>query len=627
MKRLWLLLMLLLCCSLCGYGQFTNASGSAAKTYSATLGGYTWGVQWNNFTLASVTPLPSDSVIQGIYPVIVASGHFDIAFQYLQQGPNINFSGLGFSHPYATAPIGPGASFGTTEFWGQAVGGDSIGTSLSVLLHQSISMALNSSLLQNPTTDTIASTGIGYAIYYTSATPIIDTIIPAPFSVPSGQGIAWALPQDVQIIGPPAANGIASGLPATSSAPIKGIVGQINYPNANGFNGYLHMSLPNGTIKNTCTTPFQVVPRFDSTFAVVNGIVQFNNTKIVSNDCLMPRFAYNTELDDLQKNLKYLDNWYFPQSSDIKYDAGSLQAENFGGPITIAIPKGVIQNPSQSQSIIQPAGTSLDLEGTIIINGVTFATKAGGITYSGLLLTNPTISQQVTQPGGTFLNLIGDVRVNGVSITTGGFITSFNGRGGPAITPTTGDYTCAQVTGCITTSTANYQIVSANSADKAQEHRLNFGTDFDLSDNPGVATNVVMHPTGVSNGTYAFPSSITVGADGRISAIASSGTLPVNITQSVVTGSRTFGTTFHNTSGSALLATGYGTTSGSSTGSITCNVGSGSPSQVIWSNQVTATVSSGHAGFECPVPNGFFYSVTVTGAVSSTPGLWVESTF
>lgn len=183
---------------------YLNAAGAARKFSSGTLGGYSFGCIWNEF---STPALPSDAVVQGIYPVIIASGTFDICFQYLQYGAGITFTsgGTPFTSPYGTGPIAPGASFASTEFYGA-----SLGTSLGGLANQGILMAINSSLLKNPTADAINATAVGYAVYYTSATPVIDPQIAAPFTVPTGQGLAWSLPFAVEL-DISANNGTASG--------------------------------------------------------------------------------------------------------------------------------------------------------------------------------------------------------------------------------------------------------------------------------------------------------------------------------------------------------------------------------------------------------------------------------
>jgi len=174
--------------------RWLNASGSATKTSSITLGDYNSGVIWSNFQLPQSTPLPSDAVIQGIYPVLIASGNYDICFQYLRYG-NVSFAlsslnGTGFTQPSGSPPISGAGSFASTEFYATA----SIGSSLAALTGQSIGMCISSSLLQSPITDSMNATGVGFAIYYTSAAPVTDPLMPPPFAVPGGQGLAWALP-------------------------------------------------------------------------------------------------------------------------------------------------------------------------------------------------------------------------------------------------------------------------------------------------------------------------------------------------------------------------------------------------------------------------------------------------
>lgn len=97
-------------------------------------------------------------------------------------------------------------------------------------------------------------------------------------------------------------------------------------------------------------------------------------------------------------------------------------------------------------------------------------------------------------------------------------------------------------------------------------------------------------------------------------------------TQVDVTGSRSFGSTYQNTGSTLRYVEGYGNTSGSSTGNLRCLTGAGSPSVTVWGNSVTATVSSGLAGFSCIVPAGYFYAITVAGDVTGVVR-WVETNF
>lgn len=95
----------------------------------------------------------------------------------------------------------------------------------------------------------------------------------------------------------------------------------------------------------------------------------------------------------------------------------------------------------------------------------------------------------------------------------------------------------------------------------------------------------------------------------------------------VVTGSRSLGGSFQNTSGVDMVVSGYATTSGGGTDALQALIGTVSPSQQTWADDFTATLSSGRAGFEFYVPNGYFYELSVipgAGGAITGLGLWVE---
>jgi hypothetical protein len=157
-------------------------------------------------------PLPADADIQGIYPVFVGSGVLDeVTDMVFASGTGMNIGTLpsGGSAPF-TSPSNPNnTTFASTEFYGP-----SIGATLAALTGQGIMGMLSCSLdipaVPNATpvmTDAINITAVGFAIYYTSATPTTDTTIAAPFAVPSGQGVAWALPFTVSSTGGPFSDG------------------------------------------------------------------------------------------------------------------------------------------------------------------------------------------------------------------------------------------------------------------------------------------------------------------------------------------------------------------------------------------------------------------------------------
>jgi hypothetical protein len=176
-----------------------NATGHALFGFSRPLGNWFNGVMWGDFVVNGA--IPDDAVIQGIYPSFIGSGNVDWARSYWQYGVSLspyNTFGNDFHQPFNPYT----QSFTSTQFWDT-----SIGTSLSALTNQNIKMLLNSSIFRNDVHDKADLTGCGFAIYYTSATPTIDTQMPAPFAIPDGQGMAWALPTTVSQNGDPAVDG------------------------------------------------------------------------------------------------------------------------------------------------------------------------------------------------------------------------------------------------------------------------------------------------------------------------------------------------------------------------------------------------------------------------------------
>lgn len=180
-------------------------------------------------------------------------------------------------------------------------------------------------------------------------------------------------------------------------------------------------------------------------------------------------------------------------------------------------------------------------------------------------------------------------------------VTSVFGRTG-AVVATSGDYTCSQVTSCPTGAiTSLTGVVTASG--------------------PGAAATTIAN-SGVTPGSYTN-ASITVEADGRLTAASSGTVTPQFSTQT--TPSRVFGTTYQNTGTTPVYVTGYGTlTTGSGDSTISCNDGPSTPSLVVWSNVVEATIAGEHVAFNCVIPPGYFYSVTVTNLISGTPGAWFE---
>jgi hypothetical protein len=91
-----------------------------------------------------------------------------------------------------------------------------------------------------------------------------------------------------------------------------------------------------------------------------------------------------------------------------------------------------------------------------------------------------------------------------------------------------------------------------------------------------------------------------------------------------VTGARFLNTSYQNNTGKIICVSGAASTVGSGTGNITCAVGPGSASTIVFASEATATVTGGPVGFFFMVPAGYFYGISSTGAVNGIEH-WVET--
>lgn len=175
---------------------------------------------------------------------------------------------------------------------------------------------------------------------------------------------------------------------------------------------------------------------------------------------------------------------------------------------------------------------------------------------------------------------------------------------------------------CVTSAqTLFYQTIQSNGTAVPQKSALNFSANF-VTGSSGDSTNVDLVQVGTA-GTFTSPSSLTLDAFGRVTSITSGSR--VTATQTSVT--RTWATIYQNTTGGPVIEQGQATTpGGGSTGNITCSDGPSSPSTVVWSQEYTATVNNATVQFTCLIPQSYFYTVTVTGDISTTPTSWLETT-
>jgi hypothetical protein len=175
--------------------------------------------------------------------------------------------------------------------------------------------------------------------------------------------------------------------------------GTVKYPDGTPVNGRLVLSLAKSAT-NICSTPFKVVPSNKSTVVrVVNGSVQNGSVSFDTTDCLTPRIPYYVAMLDNSNNILFTDNWYFPDSTDSTVDIGTMAETEMSSAISVSLPKAVIQNPSGSQTITQPGGTTFTISGTFAVSaGTTFNGSTSGST---LLKAAAVASGVVTIPSAT----------------------------------------------------------------------------------------------------------------------------------------------------------------------------------------------------------------------------------
>lgn len=131
--------------------------------------------------------------------------------------------------------------------------------------------------------------------------------------------------------------------------------------------------------------------------------------------------------------------------------------------------------------------------------------------------------------------------------------------------------------------------------------------------------------TAVSNAATAQSTANSALSNANV-ALAEIAALAVHSTRNDVTGARSYGTTYTNTSGGVMYVTGYGTTVGSTVGSVQCVVNGGGD----FANTVGATVDGGACGWSFVVPAGSTYGIlanTLTGNRNGVNGIgkWIET--
>lgn len=207
-----------------------------------------------------------------------------------------------------------------------------------------------------------------------------------------------------------------------------------------------------------------------------------------------------------------------------------------------------------------------------------------------------TVAPSQIKPGSNsqVLTTLGGKTVWGAPAAGG--VTHVFGRLGD-ILPVSGDYNCAQVTGAICSLPSLFnQTVEVDGAPQTQRAKLNFvnGSAGTVScvDNP-----------------------VTLSTDCTMTGGSSSG-----MTYSIadVTGSRSFGVTYQNTTSNPMYIGGYAVTTGSGVAGTSVNQGPTAFSLPFnnWNADFGATISGGNAAFSAVIMPGYYYRVDASGSLT-----------
>lgn len=283
----------------------------------------------------------------------------------------------------------------------------------------------------------------------------------------------------------------------------------------------------------------------------------------------------------------------------------------------------VVEAPAGSQTVTQPNGTYLNQNSPLIVGspavlrfGLTANSPNGSISETS----QGTYSMDANTPG----DGEGTVKVAVANLLTG---LQVNGAA-PSGYLLVGDGSHFVPSATLPASALSYQTVQTSGATVTQRPKLNFLAPFVVNDDASnTSSDVVLPNSGVTPGAYTS-ANITVDALGRVTAAANGSAAPsLTVTQTEVHSARAWTTVYHNTSGGLMLISGYALTpAGSSVGNYACySDAAATPTQVVWANEFTATVTNTPAGFQFSVPPGYYYKVVVTGDIAGSPLIWIET--
>lgn len=295
--------------------------------------------------------------------------------------------------------------------------------------------------------------------------------------------------------------------------------GTVQVPNVVNFNGYLRIKLSGANLKNICTTPFVSVPTMFQTYPIVNGTPQgIDTANFLSTDCLSPRIPYYIEIADSNNIIQSTDNWYIPRTITGSAEIGAMQEQHFGGPITVAIPYGIIANPSVTQTIQQAPATNFNINtssgGKAFYNGVELNT---------LIIPDPFSIGHLYVGGATSANGPDVVEVNGVINSTAGYKVN-NSGGSPGQCLVSNGSTFIPGTCSAPFPSLFYQTMQQNSVSLPQRGALDHSGAFNVTDESAGQTLIDLRNVGTP-GVYNNVASLTTNQYGQITNVTTGGTV------------------------------------------------------------------------------------------------------
>jgi hypothetical protein len=192
---------------------FDTSYGTIGFTHSSPLGNWHWAAMWYGFATPT---LPNDAVVQKIYAVIRMARNIDggdgCAEAFVAAGTALN--------PWSLSPSGVDLisnPLRQVDFAGVFYA-DMSETDLAFLATAEIYASFTQSASYDIMGDILNVSGLGFAVYYTSAAPIPDTSdSPLPVPIPAGQGVAWSYAYSA--VARPGEVGAANGMATASAGP------------------------------------------------------------------------------------------------------------------------------------------------------------------------------------------------------------------------------------------------------------------------------------------------------------------------------------------------------------------------------------------------------------------------